>query len=74
MNIDLSTVSAIISLASALVAWAVIPWRVSQLEIRLQRLEAFERDMSTKMASIQTELRLTRQTVEKIAEKLDVTL
>jgi hypothetical protein len=74
MNIDLSSVSAIISLASALVAWAVIPWRVSQLEIRLQRLEAFERDMSTKMASIQTELRLTRQTVEKIAEKLDVNL
>jgi hypothetical protein len=74
MNIELSSVSAIISLASALVAWAVIPWRVSQLEIRLQRLEAFERDMSTKMASIQTELRLTRQTVEKIAEKLDVNL
>jgi hypothetical protein len=72
MNIDLATASSIVSLASAFAAWAVIPWRVSQLEVRLQRLETSERDMSNRMASIETELRLTRHTVERIAEKLNV--
>lgn len=72
MNLSLESLSAIISIASALAAWAVIPWRVSQVERRIDRLEASERDMAHKMAAIETELKLTRQTVEKIAEKLNV--
>ena len=72
MNVSLESLSAILSIASALAAWAVIPWRVSQVEKRIERLEASERDMAHKMAAIETELRLTRETVEKIADKLDV--
>lgn len=73
MNVSLESLSAIISIASALAAWAVIPWRVSQVERRIDRLEASERDMAHRMTAIETELRLTRETVEKIAAKLDVT-
>lgn len=73
MNVSLESISAIISIASALAAWAVIPWRVSQVERRIDRLEASERDMAHRMTAIETELRLTRETVEKIAAKLDVT-
>jgi hypothetical protein len=50
----------------------VIPWRVSQVEERIKRLEQSERDSSMRLASIETELRLTRHTLERIAEKLDV--
>ena len=70
---SVETVAAIFSIASALAAWAVIPWRVSQVERRIDRLEASERDMAHRMTAIETELKLTRQTVEKIAAKLDVT-
>lgn len=73
MNISLEQIAAIISIASALAAWAVIPWRVSQVERRLERLESSERDMASRMSSIETELRITRHTVERIAEKLNVT-
>ncbi len=73
MNISIEQVAAIISIASALAAWAVIPWRVSQVERRLERLESSERDMASRMSSIETELRITRHTVERIAEKLNVT-
>ena len=34
--------------------------------------EASERDTSVRLASIETEVRLTRHTLERIAEKLDV--
>jgi len=50
----------------------VIPWRVSQVEDRIKRLEESERNTSARLASIETELRLTRHTLERIAEKLDV--
>lgn len=72
MNISIEQISAILSIASALAAWAVIPWRVGQVERRIERLEASERDMAHRMTAIETELKLTRQTVEKIAAKLDV--
>jgi hypothetical protein len=72
MELNITSLSAIISIASALAAWAVIPWRVSQVEDRIKRLEASERDTSVRLASIETELRLTRHTLERIAEKLDV--
>lgn len=72
MNVSLESLAAIVSIASALAAWAVIPWRVSQVERRIERLEASERDMAHRMTAIETELKLTRQTVEKIAQKLDV--
>lgn len=72
MNISLESLAAIVSIASALAAWAVIPWRVSQVERRIERLEASERDMAHRMTAIETELKLTRVTVEKIAQKLDV--
>ena len=72
MNISIEQIAAIISIASALAAWAVIPWRVAQVERRLDRLESSERDMAHRMTAIETELRLTRHTVERIAEKLDV--
>jgi len=45
---------------------------VNQLERRLDRLESSEREFATRMASIETELRITRHTVEKIADKLEV--
>lgn len=73
MNLDLGQVSALISVLSAIVAWAIIPWRVTNLETRLARLEESERDTSMRMVAIETELKLTRQTVEAIARKLDVT-
>jgi hypothetical protein len=72
MELNITSLSAIISIASALAAWAVIPWRVSQVEDRIKRLEQSERDTSVRLASIETELRLTRHTLERIAEKLDV--
>jgi hypothetical protein len=72
MDLTLNNLAAIVSLASAFAAWAVIPWRVSQVETRIQRLEESERDASARMSAIETELRLTRHTVEKIAEKLNV--
>ncbi len=72
MNVSLESLAAILSIASALAAWAVIPWRVSQVERRIERLEQSERDMAHRMTAIETELKLTRQTVEKIAQKLDV--
>ncbi len=72
MELNITSLSAIISIASALAAWAVIPWRVSQVEDRIKRLEASERDTSVRLASIETEVRLTRHTLERIAEKLDV--
>ena len=73
MELNLSTLSAIVSLSSAFAAWAVIPWRVSQVEERIKRLEESERNASARLSSIETELRLTRHTLERIAEKLDVT-
>ena len=72
MELNITSLSAIISIASALAAWAVIPWRVSQVEERIKRLEESERDASVRLASIETELRLTRHTIERIAEKLDI--
>jgi hypothetical protein len=72
MDLNVNSLAAIVSLASAFAAWAVIPWRVSQVEERLKRLEQSERDASMRLASIETELRLTRHTLERIAEKLDV--
>jgi hypothetical protein len=72
MDLNVNSLAAIVSLASAFAAWAVIPWRVSQVEERLKRLEQSERDASVRLASIETELRLTRHTLERIAEKLDV--
>ena len=72
MDLTLNNLAAIVSLASAFAAWAVIPWRVSQVETRLQRLEESERDGTARMSAMETELRLTRHTVEKIAEKLNV--
>ena len=72
MDLTLNNLAAIVSLASAFAAWAVIPWRVSQVENRIQRLEESERDSASRMAAIETELKLTRHTVEKIAEKLNV--
>lgn len=72
MDLTLNNLAAIVSLASAFAAWAVIPWRVSQVEGRIQRLEESERDSASRMAAIETELKLTRHTVEKIAEKLNV--
>jgi hypothetical protein len=72
MDLNINSLAAIVSLASAFAAWAVIPWRVSQVEERLKRLEHSERDASVRLASIETELRLTRHTLERIAEKLDV--
>jgi len=72
MDLNINSLSAILSIASALAAWAVIPWRVSQVEERIKRLEESERYSSARMASIETELRLTRHTVEKIANKLEV--
>jgi len=73
MNLDLGQISALVSVLSAVVAWAIIPWRVTNLETRLSRLEESERDTSMRMVAIETELKLTRQTVEAIARKLDVT-
>jgi hypothetical protein len=72
MDLNLNSLAAIVSLASAFAAWAVIPWRVSQVEERIKRLEESERDASVRLASIETELRLTRHTIERIAEKLDI--
>lgn len=72
VNVSIEQIAAIFSIASALAAWAVIPWRVSQVERRLERLETSERDMASRMTAIETELRMTRHTVEKIAEKLNV--
>ena len=72
MNLSIEQVSSIISVLGAFAAWAVIPYRVNQLERRLDRLESSEREFATQMASIETELRITRHTVEKIADKLDV--
>jgi hypothetical protein len=72
MDLSLNNLAAVVSLASAFAAWAVIPWRVSQVEERIKRLEQSERDASVRLASIETELRLTRHTLERIAEKLDV--
>ena len=73
MNLDLGQISALVSVLSAVVAWAIIPWRVTNLENRLARLEESERDTSMRMVAIETELKLTRLTVEAIARKLDVT-
>lgn len=73
MNLDLGQISALVSVLSAVVAWAIIPWRVTNLETRLARLEESERDTSMRMVAIETELKLTRLTVEAIARKLDVT-
>jgi hypothetical protein len=72
VDLTLNNLAAIVSLASAFAAWAVIPWRVSQVEGRIQRLEESERDSASRMAAIEIELKLTRHTVEKIAEKLNV--
>jgi hypothetical protein len=72
VDLNLNNLASIVSLASAFAAWAVIPWRVSQVEVRIQRLEESERDSASRMAAIETELKLTRHTVEKIAEKLNV--
>jgi len=72
MDLNVNSLAAIVSLASAFAAWAVIPWRVSQVEDRIKRLEESERNASVRLASIETELRLTRHTLERIAEKLDV--
>ena len=72
MELNLNSLAAIVSLSSAFAAWAVIPWRVSQVEDRIKRLEESERNASVRLASIETELRLTRHTLERIAEKLDV--
>jgi hypothetical protein len=72
MDLNITSLSAILSIASALAAWTVIPWRVSQVEDRIKRLEESERNASVRLASIETELRLTRHTLERIAEKLDV--
>lgn len=72
MDLNVNSLAAIVSLASAFAAWAVIPWRVSQVEERIKRLEESERDASARLASIETELRLTRHTIERIAEKLDI--
>lgn len=73
MNLDLGQISALVSVLSAVIAWAIIPWRVTNLETRLARLEESERDTSMRMVAIETELKLTRITVEAIARKLDVT-
>ena len=73
MDLSLNNLAAVVSLASAFAAWAVIPWRVSQVEERIKRLEESERNASARLSSIETELRLTRHTLERIAEKLDVT-
>lgn len=72
MNLTVEQISSIVSILGAVAAWAVIPYRVNQVERRLERLENSERDFSNRMASIETELRLTRHTVEKIADKLEV--
>ena len=72
MNLSVEQLSSIVSILGAVAAWAVIPYRVNQLERRLDRLENSERDFATRMAGIEAELRLTRHTVEKIADKLEV--
>jgi len=72
MDLNINSLAAILSIASALAAWAVIPWRVSQVEERIKRLEERARNTSTRLATLATELRLTRHTLERIAEKLDV--
>jgi len=72
MDLSLNNLAAVVSLASAFAAWAVIPWRVSQVEDRIKRLEESERNTASRLSSIETELRLTRHTLERIAEKLDV--
>ena len=72
MDLSLNNLAAVVSLASAFAAWAVIPWRVSQVEERIKRLEESERNTASRLSSIETELRLTRHTLERIAEKLDV--
>jgi hypothetical protein len=72
VNLSIEELSSIISIIGALAAWMVIPYRVNQVEKRLERLENSERDFSERMTAIETELRLTRHTVEKIADKLDV--
>ena len=72
MNLSIEQLSSLVSVLGAVAAWAVIPYRVNQLERRLERLEASERDFAERMAGIEAELRLTRHTVEKIADKLEV--
>ena len=72
MNISVEQLSSLVSVLGAVAAWAVIPYRVNQLERRLERLESSERDFAERMAGIEAELRLTRHTVEKIADKLEV--
>ena len=70
MELSVNNLASIVSLASALAAWAVIPWRVSQVEERIKRLEESERTNAARLSAIETELRLSRHTLEKIAEKL----
>jgi hypothetical protein len=72
MNLSIEQLSSLVSVLGAVAAWAVIPYRVNQLERRLERLESSERDFAERMAGIEAELRLTRHTVEKIADKLEV--
>ena len=55
MNFSIEQVSSIISVLGAFAAWAVIPYRVNQLERRLDRLESSEREFATQMASIETD-------------------
>lgn len=57
VEIGIETIAASVAILGALSAWMVIPWRVGSLEKRIEAVEANERDHSSRMAVVETELK-----------------
>lgn len=57
LEVGIDMIAAVLAIAGAASAWLVIPWRVGSLEKRLEALEANERNQSSRMAVVETELK-----------------
>lgn len=57
VEIGITEIGAILAILVSLSAWMVIPWRVGSLEKRLDAVEADERDHSSRMVAVETELK-----------------
>ena len=57
LEVGIDMIAAVLAIAGAASAWLVIPWRVGSLEKRLESLEANERNQSSRMAVVETELK-----------------
>lgn len=70
VEIGITEIGAILAILVSLSAWMVIPWRVGSSEKRLDALESHERNHSSRMVAVETELKSMNATLSRIERAL----